>query len=234
MPPKLSKNNSRRRHRKQPSGGRRSQNAGLISMTPVVGDVVKEPDPDVYSCSAVIPRVPKQFVFTLKDTTLTNLSGSSATSVKGGLFFQLSQFANASNLKSVFDQYRIVALDLRLRPRINCEINPGATSTPPLYSVIDYDGAPTPVSLLELQQYGNVSQIQTYQSLRRVWSPHTAVAAYQGAFTGYENHTSPWIDCAYDTVQHYGFRYWMDVNAVGNIAIWDVDVRAYVEFRNVI
>jgi hypothetical protein len=220
-------------HPRRRNNKRRSEDSGVIRSSPITGDAVVAKREDVYSCSVAIPRTPTNYVFQLKDETIVSLTTSSTVPTAGGYPFMLANLANVSSLLSMFDQYKILVIDFRMRPRTNVASGTIANISAPMYLVIDYDNASTPASVNVVSDYQSVAVVEGYQSCRRVFAPHVAVAAYaSGAFTSYAN-TSSWIDVAYPAVEHYGIRYYSPTSTAADIISWDLDVRYYIEFRNV-
>jgi len=98
-------------------------------------------------------------------------------------------------------------------------------------SVIDYDDAASPSSVQALLDYQNVVYASGTVGHYRRFKPHVAVAAYTGAFTGYSNVTSPWIDAASTTVAHYGVKTgWTVTDTAYSM---DILVRLRTSWRNV-
>jgi len=98
-------------------------------------------------------------------------------------------------------------------------------------SVIDYDDAVNLTTFASALDYPSAFQSEGYTPHRHVFVPHIAVAAFAGTFTAYANEEAPWIDCASNTVQHYGVKTaWSGTSAV---FLYDVRVRVIVQFRNV-
>jgi hypothetical protein len=225
----MTKPNMRNQRKSKSSGG--NDALGYDKSTPFTGDIVSIKPCDVYSASVRIPRIPKNYFFTLRDNNSYTITGSAVANTGGGSYYSLAQCQNATTLASLFDQYRIVAIDVVLRPRSNAVDVAAASSPPPLYVAIDYDSAATPASANAVLAFSTCAQLASYESMRRVFQPRLAVAAYQGTFAGYSNTTS-WIDCAYNTVQHYGLIYFIGICPATVTAIWDIEVKYVLEFRN--
>ena len=105
--------------------------------------------------------------------------------------------------------------------------------TPLTYVYVDYDDANTPVSVAAARERQNCIVAPFYKEFSISLVPRFATAAYSGAFTSYEN-SKGWIDCGSTNVVHYGVKYVMD-QAVGTVySGWNVSMRYFVSFRNVI
>lgn len=186
---------------------------------------------DLRSISTWIPRISSSYV--LKSRESGNfISGSSAAPVAGAYNFQLANAPNLSSFQTLFDQYRVLALDITFRPR-GTDIAPGVTSISPMRVVIDYDDNTVAASANELDQYSNVMTIEAYQSARRAFCPAVALALYSGAFTSYGNRQRQWIDIASTTVQHYGLKWYVPICVTTTVPVWDILIDAYIEFKTV-
>lgn len=128
---------------------------------------------------------------------------------------------------ATFDQYRIDLLETWLVPRdpsgVN-ETNPGL-----LTSAIDLDDAATPISIANVQNYASSITSSGACGHYHRWIPHAADDLYNGAFTGFGNVTSPWIDSGSSTVQHFALK--AAVTAGSNAAVFDLVTRFTVSFR---
>lgn len=174
------------------------------------------------------PNVP----FNLSQTACTTAAITSSTTVPVlyATYFAVSAIDQISSLAAVFDQYRILTIEWWTQPRnsesFGAGVNPGIFAT-----AVDYDDANSPAAAPEIYDYenaliGNGTSVHYHR-----WHPHAATAMYAGAFTSYGNVTSPWIDMASTTVQHYGIKAsWTPTDVA---FVMDVVVRYHVQFRNV-
>lgn len=134
------------------------------------------------------------------DTT-SNLSSTIETVL--AVFFKLTMLPNYSSWETLFDQYCI--------PIVVCEYRGSETETldkaaaPRVWSVLDHDDANT-ITSLQAKSYSSCYESRISEKVTRVLYPRIALAAYSGAFTSYANNRS-WIDCASDTVQHFGIKF---------------------------
>jgi hypothetical protein len=139
-----------------------------------------------------------------------------------------SDFASAAN---IFDQYRILGVEVTLNPHSTAPSSV-APSAGQLVTVIDYDDGTALTNLNQALAYANAITTPVNQAQRRCFKPRIALAAYSGAFTSFANFPAQWIDCASGTVQHYGFKAAMDIGIAGSLQVFDLLVRAHVEFRS--
>jgi len=136
-----------------------------------------------------------------------------------------------TSLAAVFDQYRIMAVEVVLRAVAN-QSSVNAQSKGFLHTVIDYDDSTALTSLAQAQAYENCISTPVYFSQRRCFKPRVAVATYgSGAFTSFSNMEAPWIDAASSNVTHYGVKYALDIGNAGELQAWDLVVTTVFQFR---
>lgn len=165
------------------------------------------------------------------------ISSTSAADTTAGYSFTLAGLPNASEFTSLYDQYRINAVKLRLMPRGNSSELNSATGGGicSLFSVIDYDDAAAPT--------GGVNQMVQYQSLKvtrsdkehvRYFKPRINVGAINSVAGGVQNkmNTRGWIDCDVSTTEHYGLKFVLERTPTGT-CIYDAIVTLYMAFKNV-
>jgi len=158
----------------------------------------------------------------------TVLTSSTVAAVGAGIVFTLSGVPNSAAFATLFDQYRIVEIEVWLQP----QSTPANAGSGFLYSAVDYDNSPT-LTVAQISQYSNVliAPIITVGHYHR-FKPHVAQAAYGGGvFTSFANVVSPWLDVSSNTIAHYGLSV---VSAItSSVNLIDVQVRYHLEFRNV-
>lgn len=146
--------------------------------------------------------------------------------VNAGFSFALNGISDYTTLSNVFDQYRIRTIEVWFVPKF------GSTQghTGEIYSVVDHDDATALTVKTDYLEYTNVMvSPQTYGHYRR-WAPGVATAAFNGSFGGYANVTSPWLDCASSSVQHYGLKFGSDPTTAAAYS-YDMTVRYTLDFR---
>jgi len=195
-----------------------------------MSDTIERRPPDLRTQSVPLPLVSKTFtvrqLYSAGDLTLTN-SLSSATSF--AFQFSLADITNSSNFAAIFDQYRFLAIRATLIPRVNNI--PYSYSSPPLYTAVDYDNN-SAVGVNAIRAYSNCLESQWYERVERVFKPHLAIAAYNGAFSGYANQQDEWIDSTSTGVSHYGLK-WATEQTTSVYSI-DLELEYWLEFRNII
>ncbi len=153
--------------------------------------------------------------------------------VGDGLYFSLSRLTGVADLQTVFDQYRIRAVDVKIQPQFTSLTPVAGVYWPRLYTCIDYDDA-TPISLAAIRQYDTVVEAPAGTGLVRCIQPRAALAAYSGAFTSYANLTEQWFDIASPDVQHFGLKYVIEPGLALQTMLqgFNIDVTMYVQLRN--
>jgi hypothetical protein len=166
--------------------------------------------------------------FNLVDSveSLSWLTTGTATNSFQGFFAALSDLPDASNYAAVFDQYKIMGVEIQLSPSV---APLGGVYTGHIHTVIDYDdiASITPAAALN---YNNCIVSNLQDTLIRTYKPHMAVAAYSGTFASYANMNPQWIDCASPSVQHYGFK--CAVNPTTTALSFDLIAKIWIQFRN--
>jgi len=167
------------------------------------------------------------------------IAQTGTTDALGTMSFKLNDLSQSNTLIALYDQYRIVKIESTFRPKYTAnsmaQTLVASVAIPEIYTVVDLDDANNPAALSDLQEYQNC-RVHQYENFHIVFTPHLAMAAYAaGAFTSYANRAKQWIDCASNTVVHYGIKYGINAGSVGQtqLQIWDVTHRYFLEFRNV-
>lgn len=156
-----------------------------------------------------------------------------------GIGFTFSDSAGASDLAALYDQYRLVRVDVEILPIANSALVQGAAGGNSdlgvwIHSYRDLDDNTAPAA--STTGITDAQQFRTYRCDRMVtdrklkWTltnPHIAMAAYaSGVFSSYANMTSQWIDANSGTVEHYGLKFLFEVFPTGSSV-------NYVNFRMV-
>jgi hypothetical protein len=160
----------------------------------------------------------------------SNAITSNTTIAQGtALSFALNNLADYADLTTVFDQYRIMVVEVTLMPSASNQGNNGTTGH--VWTVLDYDDATALSSIDAALDYPNVVAMNGLDTQIRSFTPHVAVGVYGGStFSAYGNLAQQWIDCGYPGVPHFGFKI---VTAATSVAqVYDVSVKMHVQFRN--
>jgi len=156
------------------------------------------------------------------------LTISTTLNTYGASQFTLNQLAEYASWTTLFDQYRIreieCVMEFPLTESTSMTADPGRW-----VSAVDVDDATVPTSLDVLTSYGNAMESTTTQAHYHRWAPGVAVDLYTGAFGGFGNVTSPWIDAGSTNVVHYGLKYGCTPGAdTGGLVM---TYKFHVEFR---
>jgi hypothetical protein len=169
-------------------------------------------------------ETPHNFVDSLQN--LAFFTTSTVSNTFAGTFFALSSMNDASEYAAVFDQYRIMAVELTIMPSTQTV----AGLTGHLLSSVDYDDVASITPALNAQKSTVViSNLQ--DTVVRSFTPRIALAAYSGAFTAYSvGPSQSWINTASTTVQHYGHK--LTANPTITAITYDLYTRVWFQFRN--
>jgi len=152
------------------------------------------------------PSRPKVHTFQFKvdkGTVTADLTGD-----QGAFLFALSDSTSPTDYTSLFDQYRIIQVQVEFLPVVSpFGASTTATDLPVLITKIDYDDATSQsyASLLESEQ----SQVVTNMTYHcRTLTPQFALSAYGGAFGSFASSSfGQWVDSASPGVQYYGLKW---------------------------
>lgn len=160
------------------------------------------------------------------DLTSTQLGDTSVA-----YSFQINNLPNSAEFLSLFDQYRIVKVQMRFIP-YQTVANPTASKSI-LVTVADYDDAVVLNSLQEAYQY--TSCRITNALGEHVWTikPRISMAAYgSGIFSSYSNQPAQWIDSGSNTVAHYGIKAYLTADSGSVRNSWKVVYKYWIECRH--
>jgi len=145
--------------------------------------------------------------------------------------FFLDQLADYKSYISVFDEYKIVAIEAMVSPLVDVQPIAGQ-SDGLLASVIDTDDATPFTSFADAGNYSNcVTSKGSYVHMRS-FRPKFSRAIFSSALvTGYGS-ASGWLDCASPSVPHYGLKVAWTVTSQPIQA--DLVVRYSVMFRHTV
>lgn len=160
------------------------------------------------------------------------ISGSTTADVGGALIGQLNQVPGYTEFTSLFDQYKIVALKMRLSPRANsAEIgtNQGLVK---VFTALDYDGGTAPSVIADVLQNETLKITKSNKDHVRYFKPKFNASTTAVTGTG-QQPTTGWLDCSNVTVAHHGLQYVIQQLPAG-VQSWDIYVTYYLAFKNVV
>lgn len=132
------------------------------------------------------------------------------------MLFRLSDVEQVSDLTSLFDDYKISGVKVKIHWHNNNSLaQPGWGERPSVLYAVDDDDAALPSTESVLRQKNNVKQF-TFggnKPLTLYIKPRASTALYSAgsstAYTGYGPASrGQWIDCASSSVEHYGLKMW--------------------------
>lgn len=193
-----------------------------------------------------IKNTQKSYFYKYKISKGTVGIGNGQPQNYNAISFNLRDINNYSELTSLYDEYCISKVVVEFIPRgaiLSQAINTATTgntnqlygTVQPFITVIDYDDATAPTTRNELLQYGTCKVSKPHTYVKRVFTPKIAIQTYKTAVSsGYMAKGHQWLDCADDTVPHYGLKWaWdQDQNAVST-TLYDIYCTYYVKFRGV-
>ena len=156
-------------------------------------------------------------------------------------------FINANSLLAVFDQFRIMKAQVDIYFTNNSSGINNTLQLPIIFGVVDKDDAgplsssanALAYSTCKTLQMGNSSGDTNGRQTMYVNRPCIVQASAQTAavtpvILGSCNTPSPWIDNAYEAVEHFGLKFWVDNTNVTTAAIGNVTfvTRLFVQYRN--
>lgn len=199
----------------------------LLKRTNYTGDIIPK-NLHLFGANAIKPS---QLTRACLRYGVSSASGGVAAGSGAGIDIALNNSVNYADFTAVFDQYRIVAVEVAFLPYVNTVSVLGALQGR-LFTAIDYDDVNAPGSANAVRAYNSCVITKPWESCMRTFVPHTAEAAYSGAFTSFANKTNAWIDSASPGVKHYGVKYWAEPSTT-TTSSWYVEVRLFVEFKNI-
>lgn len=173
-------------------------------------------------------RVPKLKLSTIVTNFQVFTTGTIAGSA-GQLTFSVGDvFSLHPALNSMFDQYRILGVEVLFR---NATANLDSVLGGRCLTAIDFDSRSVPGSALDMNQYSTLVGTSVKQNHSRKFVPRCLNFVYNTASSSAYSLANPgmWNNCGYPNVPHYGLLYWIDPVAVMTYAI---DVKYDIEFQN--
>lgn len=126
--------------------------------------------------------------------------------------FQLSSCLDFADLTALFDRYKIVGVALKIQYLQNASFIPGVANLPTLHYAFDGDDATTPgTALLVLAKgYCKTRTLNANRPLSVYVKPRITKEVYNSPLsTGYTSEKACYLDCASDSVPHFGLKMWL-------------------------
>jgi len=150
-----------------------------------------------------------------------------------GFSFALSDVTDYSRLTALYDQYRISRIIIHMVPMTSVPFPASIFSTSDLFVAVDFDDANSPASASALLAYDTVRHVSAGRAFNSSFTPHLALAAYNGAFTGYTSTAPTWLDCASASIQHYGVKVGATQSTSTNLTGWRFWAEYEIAFRKI-
>lgn len=165
--------------------------------------------------------------------------------------FLINELPNFSEFTSLYDQYKIIGIVFRIIPVNNTSGTQSIANVQNgdlggfLHWHIDHDDyASAPASDIGIDdmrqrpdyKIHNLFNSYNKNGFKRYIKPRVAIAAYNGAFSGYMNAGNKWIDCNSPQVEHYGIKGIFEiVNPSSEVRYVNMKCEAtyYLRFRSV-
>lgn len=146
-----------------------------------------------------------------------------------------AQSLNPAELTTLFDQYRIDAIEIKIMATGDPNTFTATGTLPRFYICNDYDDAGALGSLAQVQQQQGVKIFQPGaidKSYTHWVRPKLLTQTYRTAVTtGYAPAQSAvWVDCTQSDVPHYGVKIWNTGSGVA--ATVTFSIRAYISVKN--
>jgi hypothetical protein len=160
-----------------------------------------------------------------QDTFVAVTSGGSLAAA--GILFNLGNFDRYTEYTSLFDDYKIEEIEVRLT--LVTASGSVAAEGFQFASCIDRDDAAAPTSFPQVVAHQNSFETTGVKGHYYRFVPYMATAAYSGAFTSYTSIPPVWLDCASPSVSHYGIKLIIQASSSPVVSVY-VDTRARVRF----
>jgi len=169
---------------------------------------------------------------------------TNGAAASGGLLdFKLFNVPNASDFTSLYDEYRIVKVEVEIIPAFTSANNLLGSNGYPrmhqIHSCVDYDGGNSGTTLASMMQYTNYKGSSIDRIHKRVIFPKIATEVFNTSVsTAYAPKWGQWIDTSNSSVPHYGMIYNIPVlpglpQTGADSQIGDLKMKYFIEFRNV-
>lgn len=193
----------------------------------------------VRNTTRTISRIPNRISRSIPHTSITIrrfvdkgfVNSTSTLDFKGGYYFTLADITAYTNLTTMYDQYKFEMIHITFDPVVQLGSPASSYSYSDLFVAIDYDDANVPASVATLYAYDTVRRVTPCHRHKFSFTPKIALAAYNGAFTGYTSQKPMFLDCASSSIQHYGIKVGIPQNTNSYLMPWKFSAEYVVSFR---
>jgi len=149
----------------------------------------------------------------------------------GALSFQLSDLPGSTDFTSLFDQYKFQQVRIKFVPASLPSVT-NAFHLPPLFTVIDYDDAVTPLTLDQLRQYSTLQIVPCTAPHVRTFSPRLAVNVFGAGIFGNFSQARLWCDSGSPTTSWYGLKFGLDIAGSTTDFVYYIECEYVISFRS--
>jgi len=197
-----------------------------------------------YTSKKTRSRIPRSLntnymavMFRTRDTIVTN---SNVAEQYATYRFQLSSCINNTAYQSMWEQFRIVKIQMTWKPtRAQAiigqvtDVTPGSTTNIPSYVVAkDFDDVSTEAYVDTKSRYGSRERLVTTPGTL-TFTPACLTEVYLGVgLTSYSPQFNKWIDTRYSTTPHYGARLAMESAEPGGQYALECKTKVWIQFKN--
>lgn len=164
----------------------------------------------------------------------------------GSLAFSLTDVPNYQEIQNLYDQFKIVGIQLKFIPFVNVsQINP--TSFPVssdlqvisshavrLFTALDFNDVDVPTSVDDIREYSTCKETPLTSTHKRYFVPKAVLEASQGG-NDYFFRTNPWINVNNAGKSHYGIKYAFSGIGTGTLAqdvtLYRIEAKYYIKCR---
>lgn len=132
-----------------------------------------------------------------------------------GMFFTLKDLANVLSYTSIYDQYRINWVDIKITYLSSNANITGVGVLPTIFSVTDNDNSTVPgnertVRAKQGSKAFRVAENRNVMTMRVRPKAVVVVDSTTGVIPALQAPTNGWLDCIENNVVHYGIKFWID------------------------
>lgn len=180
-----------------------------------------------------VPRSITNKVFSFKRqfeaAGISLAAGAAISQVYSPSLGNLPSYTDFTNL---FDMYRICGLKISLIPNINMQ-NVAGNPRFNIFSVIDYNDLNT-LTVAQAEQYQNCKRTVNTRTHSRYFKPRIAINQTDVSATAFTaSYKTPWISTQNTNIAHGFMKIISDVNPTASTLTYQVQIKMYVQFKNV-
>lgn len=178
-----------------------------------------------------------QAVHSIKRIGFQNISNSTSTNATyGAISFAMTDIATVAEFTALFEQYRIIGVELKFLPAASSSDVPGSDLGTLMYFK-DYDDAISPTTLTDFEQRPDMQTRQLSSKPFKVFiRPAVASGLYTAAGTlaPAGNMRRQWIDTTDTNIPYYGFKYvWLSNSNPVTVTTMRVVKTYYLQLKGI-